>query len=401
MNPQNRDTVEPPRRLRAFVLILVLLAPLTVGACSHAAAPRPTKASLANCSRLDGRDHGRARSTVVDDDSAGRRDWDAAWSTRPTYTKTSARTERLTSTPSIIPRSCSGCRATAAAARWAMAATSTATSSRALTARSAFEEHASYCGICVDITLRAKQLVASGASLSVGARRDRRRVRRHRTRHGHHEAHVVSRATIECEMLSRLGLPQQAGPGGGRGRLLRPRRVPRERPARAARLVPRPASRPPTRRTRSCPIRAQAACAPTVQPRSRQADQASSQALRAPSAATVVAAAPPPSRRRRLGPLARVAIGSLALVGVAGGRLRRVRIGQAVRARSELVRRHPKSSGAALDTARIATLMETIQADPNDTRSAPGARRHLFHRRRLRELRGTSRTRSWRSSPTT
>src|SRR5512141_2702630 len=29
-----------------------------------------------------------------------------------------------------------------------------------------FEEHASYCGVCVDITLRTKQLAASGAALA-------------------------------------------------------------------------------------------------------------------------------------------------------------------------------------------------------------------------------------------
>jgi hypothetical protein len=30
----------------------------------------------------------------------------------------------------------------------------------------AFEEHASYCDICVDITLRAKELAASGTPLA-------------------------------------------------------------------------------------------------------------------------------------------------------------------------------------------------------------------------------------------
>lgn len=89
----------------------------------------------------------------------------AAWASRPDYTAVSARTEEAyqyaMEHPLVlewIPCYC-GCGGLGHGSNLDCYFEPNAGG------RIVFEEHASYCGICVDITLRTKQLAASGASL--------------------------------------------------------------------------------------------------------------------------------------------------------------------------------------------------------------------------------------------
>jgi hypothetical protein len=91
---------------------------------------------------------------------------EAAWSGRPAYTQTTARTEEAyryaMEHPLIlqwIPCYC-GCGAMGHGNNLDCYFEPRVGGSIV------FDEHASYCGVCVDITLRTKQLAASGASLA-------------------------------------------------------------------------------------------------------------------------------------------------------------------------------------------------------------------------------------------
>ncbi len=90
----------------------------------------------------------------------------AAWASRPDYTHTSSRTEEAyryaMEHPLVLqwmPCYC-GCGATGHGSNLDCYFEPSATGSIV------FEEHASYCGVCVDITLRTKQLATSGSSLA-------------------------------------------------------------------------------------------------------------------------------------------------------------------------------------------------------------------------------------------
>lgn len=90
----------------------------------------------------------------------------AAWAVRPAYTHTTARTEEAygyamehQAVLQWIPCFC-GCGAVGHGSNLDCYFEPSAAGSIV------FEEHASYCGVCVDITLRTKQLAASGASLA-------------------------------------------------------------------------------------------------------------------------------------------------------------------------------------------------------------------------------------------
>jgi hypothetical protein len=90
----------------------------------------------------------------------------AAWAVRPAYTHTTARTEEAyryamehQAVLQWIPCFC-GCGAMGHGNNLDCYFEPSASGSVV------FEEHASYCVVCVDITLRTKQLAASGASLS-------------------------------------------------------------------------------------------------------------------------------------------------------------------------------------------------------------------------------------------
>ena len=90
----------------------------------------------------------------------------AAWAGRPDYTHTTARTEEAyryaMEHPLVLqwmPCYC-GCGGMGHASNLDCYFEPSAGGSIV------FEEHASYCGICVDITLRTKQLANSGAALA-------------------------------------------------------------------------------------------------------------------------------------------------------------------------------------------------------------------------------------------
>lgn len=90
----------------------------------------------------------------------------AAWAVRPAYTHTTARTEEAyryaMEHPLVLqwmPCYC-GCGAMGHGNNLDCYFEPNATGSIV------FEEHASYCGVCVDITLRTKQLATSGATLA-------------------------------------------------------------------------------------------------------------------------------------------------------------------------------------------------------------------------------------------
>ena len=191
------------------------------------------------------------------------------WTARPAYVESNAATEEAYAF-AICPsdRSSPGCRATAAARGWATAATSTATSSTGSRAtRPVFEEHASFCDICVQITLKTKQLARRGqvaARHQTGDRPDVRWVRGPGHPHGPaagltrmptmtHDPDRASKLSATCSPGS-----APAGQGelaGGRGRARRARRVPRAAPAGPACLGPARRSGRSTRRSRCCPIR--------------------------------------------------------------------------------------------------------------------------------------------------
>ena len=155
-------------------------------------------------------------------------------------------------TPSRSPTrgSSRGCRATAAARGWATAATSTATSSTASPAARAFEEHASFCDICVQITLKTKQLTPRADRCTRSDKRSTRHSagpalraplppsrRSDGTRDdGHPQSTAVEAATAEAALLARLGLPRGASSQDVEVGARRARRVPRRRAGRPARL---------------------------------------------------------------------------------------------------------------------------------------------------------------------
>jgi hypothetical protein len=137
----------PLRSFKACMLVgAVLVIASTTTACAHGQAPtdQPTQPTMAAM------------------DAAHT----AAWAARPAYTHTTARTEEAyqyaMEHPMVlqwIPCYC-GCGAMGHGSNLDCYIEPSATGSVV------FDEHASYCGICVDITLRTKQLAASGASLS-------------------------------------------------------------------------------------------------------------------------------------------------------------------------------------------------------------------------------------------
>lgn len=132
---------------QACLLIIALLITGSVAAActgDHAATPSHTPTAMSS----------------MDDTQA------AAWAVRPAYTHTTARTEEAyqyamehQAMLQWIPCFC-GCGAMGHGNNADCYFEPSATGSIV------FEEHASYCGVCVDITLRTKQLAASGASLA-------------------------------------------------------------------------------------------------------------------------------------------------------------------------------------------------------------------------------------------
>lgn len=144
--PTSRARLHGPAQA-CLLIIALLITGSVAAACTgdHASTPSQTASS--------------AMSSMNDTQAA-------AWAVRPAYTHVSARTEEAYSYAmehqavlQWIPCFC-GCGAMGHGNNADCYFEPSANGSIV------FEEHASYCGVCVDITLRTKQLAASGASLS-------------------------------------------------------------------------------------------------------------------------------------------------------------------------------------------------------------------------------------------
>ena len=162
MSSTNLGTKIRARRL-AVVLFAVLAAPVAVSACSHAAAP--TRAPVAPVARASNHATMSASMPPATAGAASSQVREAAWSGRPSYTHASARTEEAyryaldnPNTLKFLPCYC-GCGAMGHGSNLDCYFEPRSNGSIA------FEQHASYCGICVDITLKAKQMIAAGSSL--------------------------------------------------------------------------------------------------------------------------------------------------------------------------------------------------------------------------------------------
>jgi len=133
-----------------------------LGACVLIVAVLVTASAAAGCGQGQATDTHFATPTMAVMDSAQA----AAWAVRPAYTHTTARTEEAyqyaMEHPLVLqwmPCYC-GCGGVGHASNLDCYFEPSAGGSIV------FEEHASYCGICVDITLRTKQLANSGAALA-------------------------------------------------------------------------------------------------------------------------------------------------------------------------------------------------------------------------------------------
>ena len=133
------------------------------GACVLIVAVLVTGSAAAGCGQGQTTDtaHSAAPTMAVMDGAQA-----AAWAVRPAYTHTTARTEEAyqyaMEHPLVLawmPCYC-GCGGMGHASNLDCYFEPSAGGSIV------FEEHASYCGICVDITLRTKQLANSGAALA-------------------------------------------------------------------------------------------------------------------------------------------------------------------------------------------------------------------------------------------
>ena len=134
--------------VQACVLIIaVLVTASAAAACSSAQPADPVHTAATTMAAMDGAQA-------------------AAWAGRPAYTHTTARTEEAyryaMEHPLVVqwmPCYC-GCGAMGHGSNLDCYFEPSAGGSIV------FEEHASYCGVCVDITLRTKQLATSGAALA-------------------------------------------------------------------------------------------------------------------------------------------------------------------------------------------------------------------------------------------
>lgn len=135
-------------RFQAGLLIIAVLVTASAAtACAQGEATAPQHSAAPTMAAMDGAQA-------------------AAWAGRPDYTHTSPRTEEAyryaMEHPLVLqwmPCYC-GCGAMGHGSNLDCYFEPSATGSIV------FEEHASYCGVCVDITLRTKQLATSGTSLA-------------------------------------------------------------------------------------------------------------------------------------------------------------------------------------------------------------------------------------------
>ena len=152
-------------QFKAGILTLLVLAPLTAAACSHASTQPGTAAqATAHATMAATMAAANPAANMPDAQSADVRT--AAWAGRPDFTGTSARTEEAYhyafDHPQVVQWMPCYCGCGAMGHRSNLDCYFEPRSDGSIT----FEEHASYCDVCVNITLRAEQLVASGASLA-------------------------------------------------------------------------------------------------------------------------------------------------------------------------------------------------------------------------------------------
>lgn len=144
-DPRTAAGQTPPGALRACLVVVALLGTVGLAGCGTAAAPTHEQMAPAPA--------------PMEEAAAG------AWAARPAYTNVSSRTAEAyayalehRSLVSYLPCYC-GCGAMGHGSNLDCYFEPRGDG------EVVFEEHASYCDICVDITLRAKQLAATGTSL--------------------------------------------------------------------------------------------------------------------------------------------------------------------------------------------------------------------------------------------
>jgi hypothetical protein len=132
-------------------------------ACVLIVAVLVTASAAAGCAQGQTTDSGHSAAPTMDAMDGAQA---AAWAVRPAYTHTTARTEEAyryaMQHPLVLqwmPCYC-GCGEMGHGSNLDCYFEPSAGGSIV------FEEHASYCGVCVDITLRTKQLATSGATLA-------------------------------------------------------------------------------------------------------------------------------------------------------------------------------------------------------------------------------------------
>jgi hypothetical protein len=148
--------------VRALFLTALLVTPFAVSACSHAATPTGSSAQASAHATMQA---GLATNATGAAPRAQVEVREAAWASRPGYTGASVRTMQAYryaldhhDVLEWLPCYC-GCGAMGHGSN--LDCYFEPRSDGAIR----FEEHASYCTICVDITLKAQELLGSGVSL--------------------------------------------------------------------------------------------------------------------------------------------------------------------------------------------------------------------------------------------
>ena len=151
---------------RACLLAFLLLAPLSVVACSHASRSQPATAAVATAHATMTATMAAATPAPAVPDAQSADVRTAAWAARPAFTGTSARTQEAyryaLDHPEVLQWLPCYCGCSAMGHHSNLDCYFEPRSDGSIK----FEQHASYCEVCANITLRAKQLVASGASLA-------------------------------------------------------------------------------------------------------------------------------------------------------------------------------------------------------------------------------------------
>jgi hypothetical protein len=169
---QTASTIRVGRRVRYLlpVIVLVLVGGTTFAACGdgHAAGTGPAAAgSQTTAMPADsGMSAGAMASGATDAAPAGA---DDAWAHRPAFTRVTAATEAAYHYALYNPQVAQWMPCYCGCAAMDHRSNLDCYIKPATAGQVTFEEHASYCDVCVQITLKTKELMAQGASLH-GAR---------------------------------------------------------------------------------------------------------------------------------------------------------------------------------------------------------------------------------------